>query len=325
MNNKRNNGRICVFGSYNLDIVAKAPRLPKPGESMIANGSNTGPGGKGANQAIAASSIGAKVHYIGKLGDDYYAKMAREHLEQTEIDVLTLFISKTKPTGSALIFVSSENAENMIVVDPGANLTITTSEIAQCLPVIKASDVLLTQLENNVDAIEILIETAFREGVFTILNPAPFQKFNECILSKVDVITPNEIEAFLLTGITILSFESAFEAASILHAKGTKNIIITMGSKGAFLSDTTGTYIIPPYPTVPIDTTGAGDAFSGALAAKIAEGLSLVDACLFASAVASCSVEKNGTSLAMPDILTIEKKMTNNPIIPIKFDPVLRI
>lgn len=293
-------GKVCVFGAFNVDVVARLSRFPRPGESMIAHSSLMGAGGKGANQALAAARAGARVHYIGKIGNDSFGEFARRHLLDSEIDVFTLFESEQKPTGNALIYVSDENGENMIGVDPGANLTVTAEEIGSCLPVIKASDLLLLQLENNAEAIIQLLQYAHDHHIFVILNPAPFQPIPAEFLALADLLTPNATEAELLTGIPVHDLDSARLAARALHGKGIQNVLITLGLEGALLSQSGTAIHIQVYPATPQDTTGAGDAFNGSLAACLAMGETLEDAARFASAYAAVSVERVGAAQSMP-------------------------
>lgn len=305
--------RICVFGSYNVDVVANVPRFPVPGESLIANGSATGPGGKGINQAVAASYSGARVHFIGKVGNDEYGRIAQQYLADVNIDVHTLLRSETEPTGLALIYVAEGNAENMIAVNPGANLDITKKELQQCTAVVEASDILLTQLENNIDALETLISTAHREGVYTIVNPAPYQDVPPHLFAKINLITPNATEATLLTGVEVDSLSSAKQAAKVLHGFGVEDVIVTLGGLGALLSSK-GKYLhIPRFPAKAMDTTGAGDAFNGALAAALSDGSDLLNAAMYAGAYAACAVENRGTAIAMPSRAAALKKLALLP------------
>lgn len=291
-------GKVCVFGSFNVDIVARVKRFPYPGESLIANSSMTSAGGKGANQAVAALKSGANVHYIGKIGEDAFAPFARRYLKSVEFDALTLLTTDKLPTGNALIFVAEGEggAENMISVDPGANMTVTDEEIARCAPSISCADVVLVQLENNISAIEQVISIGRKNDALVILNPAPWQPVDDAILSKVDLVTPNATEAQFMSGIEVTDFDSAGKAADKLHARGCKSVIITMGSQGALLSDGGVKTIIPTFPAQPKDTTGAGDAFNGALAARLANGDSMKNATRFASAYAAVSVERLGAA-----------------------------
>ena len=295
-----NRGTVCVFGSFNLDIVAGMTRFPQPGESLIARNSMMGAGGKGANQAVAALRAGARVHYIGKVGRDDFGTFARRHLDSAGFDAVTLFSTAECPTGNALIYVAGADAENMIAVDPGANMTVTDDEVEQCRPAIAAADILLTQLENNLSAIEKLIGIAKDNGTFIILNPAPFQPVPDSLLAQVDLLTPNATECTLLTGIEVHDVASAKVAAKALHAKGIKALIITLGTQGALLSVAGKTDLVAAFPAVPVDTTGAGDAFNGALASQLAAGAELADAAQFASAYASVCVERAGAASSMP-------------------------
>ncbi|TCL05450.1 ribokinase [Sodalis ligni] len=311
-------GKVCVFGSFNFDVVATLPRFPLPGESLVAKRSMMGPGGKGANQATAAARAGARVHYIGKVGNDEFGKTARRSLEQAGFDVLTLFVSRDAPTGNALIYVAGKNAENMIAVDPGANLTVSEQEVNQCLPALAAADLLLTQLENNLGAIEKMIDVARRNNTYIILNPAPYQPVPERLLAEVDLLTPNATEAGQMTGITVDDRSTALCAAALLHRRGAKNVIITLGIQGALLSETQGQAWIPCFPARPLDSTGAGDAFNGALAARLAAGESLREAALFAAAYAAVCVERAGAAASMPSLEETVARLNQYPDIQIE-------
>lgn len=230
-------GKVCVFGSFNFDMVARVERFPVPGESLVACGSMTSAGGKGANQATAALKAGANVHYIGKIGNDTFGHFARRHLKGVGFNAVTLLVAEEVPTGNALIYVAGNDAENMIAVDPGANMTVTDDEIAGCIPAIGCADVVLVQLENNLSAIEQVVDAAKAAGAFVVLNPAPWQPVEHAFLSKVDLLTPNATEAGLMTGRRVDSLAAAAEAADALHAQGARNVIITLGAKGALLSE----------------------------------------------------------------------------------------
>lgn len=310
---------VCVFGSYNIDVVVKVPRFPNIGESLVGTGSYTGIGGKGVNQAVAASRAGSTVHYIGKVGSDDFSVIAKNYIEKSEIDKVTLLSSQEKPTGKSLIFVTDDNAaDNMIAVDPGANFSISKDEVTVLSKSLGNTELLLLQLENNIDAIENLIESAVSKNLKIILNPAPYQLIDDKFLACIDIVTPNETEIELMTNIKINSFDDAKIAAQKLHDKKITNVIITLGEKGVFLSTENCAFHIPPYPTDPIDTTGAGDAFNGALASELAKGSSLIDACLFANAYAACAVEHKGAAEAMPSRSEALNKMKENIIKPIR-------
>jgi ribokinase len=307
-------GKVCVFGSFNLDVVAVMNRFPMPGESLTAHNSMMGPGGKGANQATAALRAGARVHYIGKVGNDDFGTFARRHLEKTGFDAITLFTCKEKPTGNALIYVAGDDAENMISVFPGANTTVTAAEVSRCQPTVAAADILLVQLENNLNAIQRMIDNARAGGTFVILNPAPWQKVSDALLAKVDLLTPNSTEAMQITGVKVTDFASAQKAAEVMHRKGARQVIITLGMAGALLSTAEQQPLrIPLFPAQPLDTTGAGDAFNGALAARLASGDELPQAALFASAFASLCVERSGAANSMPSYAEALARMQAHP------------
>lgn len=306
-------GKVCVFGSFNLDVVAVMRRFPLPGESLTAHHSMMGAGGKGANQATAALRAGARVHYIGKVGNDDFGIFARRHLEKTGFDAITLFTCKEKPTGNALIYVAGDDAENMISVYPGANTTVTAAEVTRCQPTVAAADILLVQLENNLSAIQRMIDNARASGTFVILNPAPWQKVSDALLAKIDLLTPNSTEATQLSGVTVTDFDSARRAAAVLHRKGARQVIITLGIAGALLSTPDEQQRIPLFPAQPRDTTGAGDAFNGALAARLASGDALPQAARFAAAFASLCVERAGAADSMPSYAEALARLQAHP------------
>ncbi|WBV23577.1 ribokinase [Pantoea piersonii] len=312
-------GKVCVFGSFNLDIVTKMSRFPQPGESLVAHSSMMGPGGKGSNQATAALRAGARVHYIGKVGNDDFGQFARRHLEKTGFDAITLFTCKEKPTGNAMIYVAGDDAENMISVYPGANLTVTTAEVNRCQPTVAAADILLVQLENNLSAIQRMVRNARQAGTYVIVNPAPWQKVSAAFLKNIDLLTPNSTEASQLTGIAVKDYASAQRAAEALHATGVRQLIITLGMQGALLSTEKYLAHIPVYPAQPVDSTGAGDSFNGALAARLAAGEPLEQAALFASAYASVCVERAGAANAMPLYSDAIARMQQYPELTVTF------
>lgn len=293
------NGRVCVLGSFNVDIVARVPRFPEPGESLIASSSHIGPGGKGANQALAAASAGADVHFMAKLGKDMYSEMARQHLRRSPIRALTLLESVEQPTGNAVIYVVEQGGENTVAVCPGANKTLTRQDIDRLRPELAETDLLLLQLENNADALHYALEQASEAGLMRVLNPAPYSPVVREWLPMIDIITPNQSEASQLSGIQITDTRSAGEAARQIVALGARQVIITLGAQGAVVYDGEQLQTIAPFPARVVDTTGAGDAFNGALVAMLARGETLYRAATFASAFASLAVERSGAA-AMP-------------------------
>lgn len=292
----RMSGRVCILGSFNVDIVAKVKRFPRGGESLLAESSSLGPGGKGSNQATAASQAGARVHFVSKVGTDHFSQFACDHLASSAIDSFRLYQSETAPTGNAIIYVSDEDGENMIAINPGANQTITDNEISEMAAQLKESDVLLVQLENNISAILSAIKLAKAMGVTIIMNPAPYsEKVLQC-LPYIDLVTPNETEASQLSGIEVTDIDSAKQAALAIVALGVPQVIITLGAQGALLYQQHQFQIIHAFPALCIDSTGAGDAFNGALAAALAAGQSMQQAATYAAAFASLAVELEGAS-----------------------------
>lgn len=288
------------MGAFNVDIVAKVQRFPQKGETLKALDSFLGPGGKGANQALAASQAGAKVHFVAKVGKDHFSNVAFEHLESSGIQSFTLYQSDSAPTGNALIYVSQSDGENMIAICPGANQTFTDEEVQAIKPQLLAADVLVVQLENNILATLSILKLAKQLGVFTILNPAPYSREVELCLPYVDLITPNETEASEIAGMTICDKSSAIKASERILAKGISQAVITLGANGVVSNDHGKALYWPAFKAVSVDTTGAGDSFTGALAAALSVGQSLSQAVKFAAAFASLAVELEGAS-AMPD------------------------
>ncbi|TCV96617.1 ribokinase [Biostraticola tofi] len=293
-------GKVCILGSFNVDIVAKVERFPKGGESLLALGSALGPGGKGANQAMAASHAGAKVHFVSKVGKDQFSQFAFDHLSSSQIHSFKLYQSEHEPTGNAIIYVSQQDGENMIAIYPGANKTITDEEVIAMQAELSDSEVLLVQLENNFVATLNAMKLAKTLGCLVILNPAPYSSDIVGCLKYVDVITPNETEASLLSGVDVRDLDSAKQAAQKIVALGAERVIITMGSRGALILDNQQFQHIPAFPALSVDTTGAGDAFNGAFAAALAGGQAIAQAATYASAFASLAVEREGAA-NMPD------------------------
>ncbi|QIQ20922.1 ribokinase [Zophobihabitans entericus] len=304
------NGQVCILGSFNVDIVAQVARFPKGGESIMAKKSMIGPGGKGANQAMAASYAEAKVHFVAKVGKDQFSQFAYDHLSSSKIDSFTLYQSDKEPTGNAVIYVSEEDGENMIAIYSGANLTLTDEEIIALEANLKNADILLVQLENNFDAMCNAMKLAKALGVQVILNPAPYSAEVMKALEYIDIITPNETEASFMSGIEITDLDSAKQAAEKIYSLGVQTVIITLGSKGSLIFDGKQHQHIKPFPAVPVDTTGAGDAFNGAFCASLAKGQSTYQAATYASAFASLAVEREGAS-NMPSHQQVLQRMNN--------------
>lgn len=303
---------VCVFGAFNVDIVAKVKRFPQNGETLVAEEITFGPGGKGANQALAAHSAGSKVHFATKVGKDQFNQFARNHFDSCGMESISLYETDQAATGSAVIYVN-DDGENFIAICPGANLLVTDEEVAELLPYLAESKVLLLQLENNFDAIDGVMKLAKVLNLQVILNPAPYSPAVDTMIATADIITPNETEATQISGIEVTDIESAKKAAAVIHQKGAKSVIITMGKQGVVLFNGEKYTYIPAYKAVSVDTTGAGDAFNGALAASLAKGQNLIQATLYATAFASLAVERQGAA-NMPTNAVVEARMLQQQV-----------
>ncbi len=294
--------KIVIVGSYNTDLMSKTPWLPKHGETVLGGPFKLGPGGKGSNQAVAASRLGAEVHFIGCVGEDYFGEIARNNFIKEKINIDYLKISRTNHTGMALILVDDKTAENMIVVAPGANMEINIPLVENARDVIVSAEVVLLQLEISVEIVEYVVKMVYESNkAISILNPAPGKKLERKVWEKVSLITPNRSELELITNRSIVTVEEAEKAAQEVISVGVKNVIVTLGGEGALVVNTDKTTYVPSYRRrYSWDTTGAGDAFNGGLAIALSEGKDLVEATKFANAVAALKVTKIGTAPAMP-------------------------
>lgn len=296
----KSGSKITILGSFVVDLTSRTPHLPVPGETVKGTAFKLGPGGKGSNQGVAAQRAGACVTMITKVGNDVFGKIALDNFTNEKMDTQFIFVDEKYETGTALIIVDENTSENEIVVTPGACEHITMRDLEIAKESIANSDVFLTQLETNLDIVKEAIDFIYEAKVPVILNPAPAHEVPDETLKKIDVITPNEVEAGFLTGVKIDGIDSAKRAAEILLDKGVKNVIITLGSKGVYVMTQNGGKHIEPLKVKAIDTTGAGDAFNGAFAAALAEGRNIFEAAIFGNAAGALSVTKFGTAPAMP-------------------------
>jgi ribokinase len=290
---------IYVVGSSNTDMVVKSHKLPMPGETVMGGNFLMNPGGKGANQALSASRLGGKVNFICKVGNDLFGKQALQQFKREKIGTDFIATDTLLPSGVALINVDNDG-ENCISVAPGANSSLKPSEVILAFEDLTPSDILLIQLEIPLDTVIFSIKTAFEKNVKVILNPAPAQYLPDDVLQCLYLITPNETEAELLTGIRVVNDETAEQASAVLVAKGCRNVIITLGSKGAFLYTENIRKVIPAPAVTAVDTTAAGDCFNGALAVGLSEGMALDEAVSFACKVAAISVTRMGAQSSIP-------------------------
>jgi ribokinase len=309
--------RVTVMGSFVADLAFRIDRLPTWGETRMGQYFKLGPGGKGSNQAVAAARAGApgssKVAFISKLGPDAFGEIARTLYRDEGIDTQFVF-STPNPTGAAGILIDAVKGENAIVVVPGASFELTPAEVDQAAELIAASAIFVTQLELPLPVVEHGLRLAHTHGVLTILNPAPATPLPETIYPFCDYLTPNESEAATLTGIPVTDLASAEKAAIALLNRGVRNVIITLGGQGALIKTPTLTQHVLPIDAGPvIETTGAGDAFNGGLAAGLAEGRSLIEATTFASALAGISVTRPGAAPSMPHRPEIDALLRRSP------------
>lgn len=288
---------ITVFGSFALDLASRADHLPGPAETVVGSAFAMGPGGKGSNQGVAAHRAGADVRMVTKVGDDVFGKIALDFYHTEGMSTDLIFVDKEKETGTALIMVDEVTGQNQILMVPGACGNITDEDIERAASAIRSSCVLLTQLEINLDANWKAIDIAHKAGVKVVLNTAPARMVDDAILSKVDVLTPNEVEASVLTGVQVKTTD---DAAQVLQRKGVGDIVITMGAQGAYVRSGGSENILPRLNVTAVDTTGAGDAFNGALVTALAEGLDLFAAAEFANAAGALSVTRKGAAVAAP-------------------------
>ena len=291
--------RILVIGSSNTDMVIKTEKLPVPGETILGGTFLMNPGGKGANQAVAAARLGGKVTFISKRGNDLFGNQAVGLLMREGIHTQHIIKDMELPSGVALITVDS-TGENSIVVAPGSNGNLLQEDIPTTVFEAGKYEILLLQLEIPISTVEYSAVAASEKGIKVILNPAPAQKLSDNLLKHIWLITPNETEAEIITGVRITDIPSAQKAAESIRERGVKNVIITMGEAGAYINSKNFTGLIPGIKVTPVDTTAAGDVFNGALAVAISEGKALNEAVVFANKAASISVTRMGAQASAP-------------------------
>lgn len=290
---------IVVIGSSNTDMVVKTSRFPRPGETIIGGAFFLFPGGKGANQAVAAARLDGRVTFIGKVGDDLFGRQALEGFRQEGIIVDHIAVDPKEASGVALITVDAAG-ENQIVVAPGANSTLTPEDIRHAVTALAPAAILLLQLEIPLATVAFAVEQASRLGKKVILNPAPAQALPDELLSSLFLITPNETEAEILTGVAVTDDASARRAAEALLAKGVQHVVITLGARGAFYCSAEQSFLLAPEKVDPVDTTAAGDVFNGALAVGLAEELDWHAAIALANRAAAISVTRMGAQASAP-------------------------
>jgi len=306
------NKRITVIGSYNTDLVSKAPHLPRPGETVLGGPFKMGPGGKGSNQAVCSARLGAEVYFIGCVGNDNFGEMAKDFLLKENIKIDYLKVTDKTHTGIALIIVDDKTGENMIVVAPGANMEVTIEQIKDLKDVIMNSDIILLQLEIPIETVSYILDlVSKKEKPLSILNPAPARILDKDIIGKADIVTPNRNELEVISGIKIETLEDVKKASREVISYGVKGVIVTLGKDGAFVVWDREYKHVPSFKVEAVDTTGAGDAFNGGLAVALSEGKDLISSVIFANAVSGLSVTKMGAALSMPYREEVEKFLKN--------------
>jgi ribokinase len=300
--------RIVVIGSCNTDMVIKTDRLPTPGETVLGGTFLMNAGGKGANQAVTAARQGGQVTFISKTGNDVFGKQSVELYNAEGINTDFIFSDPKNPSGVALITVDS-HGENCIVVASGANGSLSKADIESAREEIGRASFVLMQLEIPIETVEYAAEVARNKGVSVILNPAPARNLSEKLLKCLYVITPNEHEAEMLSGIKVTDWASAKKAADIISAKGVSNVVITMGAQGAFVKEADQYFTVEATRVIAIDTTAAGDSFSGSFCVGLAEGKTIKEAVQVATRVAAITVTRMGAQSSIPyrnEVLLLE-------------------
>ncbi len=294
---------IVVVGSLNMDLVVRLPKIPKPGETLLGGVFNTYPGGKGANQAVAASRLGGHVSMIGCVGDDSFGRELVANLSTEGVDTSHVFVQPNVSSGVALIQVDDQ-AQNSIAVASGANFRLSSEYVEKAMQAIEKIDVVVMQLETPLETIYTAARVAHQRGAKVILNPAPAQVLENDLLQLVDYLIPNEYEIATMTGFQIQNITDTDQAAQQLLSKGVKNLIVTLGNKGSviFEGNTNNSVDIPAWKVQAVDTTAAGDCFIGAFAVGLSKEKSVKDAAALASAAAAISVTRLGAQPSLPKI-----------------------
>ncbi|WP_219589976.1 ribokinase [Aeromonas salmonicida] len=291
--------RLVVLGSVNADHVLRVPHFPCPGETLTGHSYQVVPGGKGANQAVAAARLGAPVSFIARIGDDAIGQQMRQGFEQDGIDVSAVELDETLPTGIAIIYVSDEG-ENSIGISAEANGALSPAMVKRHEAMIADAHTLLLQLEVPLESVFEAAKLARSHGTRVVLNPAPARPLPAELLALVDLITPNQTEAELLTGVKVSDDASAAQAADRFHQMGISDVMITLGSQGVYCSNARQQQLIPGFRVEAVDTTAAGDTFNGALLAAELAGADFNAAVRFAHGAAALSVTKFGAQSSIP-------------------------
>ena len=297
--------KICVVGSLNMDLVVNVENMPKKGQTLIGSDFKEVPGGKGANQAVAMARLGGDVTMIGKVGTDSFGQTLIDSLKKDNVNT-TYIYKEDGSTGVAMITVD-KNAENSIVVAPGANFKMGKNDIDNNIDAIKDSDIVVVQLETPIETIKYALKVSKELGKYTILNPAPAVKLEDSIIENIDLLTPNETELEILSGTSIKCEDDILKAAKIMIKKGVKELIVTLGSKGSLYINKEKFTFKKSYKVDALDTTAAGDSYTGALAVSFSKGETVDEAMDFASRVGALCVTKEGAQSALSTLQEVKE------------------
>jgi ribokinase len=292
--------RITVVGSYATGLTMKVERLPSTGETVLGTGYRVDYGGKGSNQAVGSARLGAKVSFVARIGKDAFGEMALGLYDDEGIDAAHIKQTAGAPTGVGFIMVETVSGNNCIVIDPGANELLTADDVSDCGAAFKSTSVMLTQLEIPVATAEAALRLGRQAGAITVLNPAPVRPLRPSVLQSVDVLTPNQVEAKVLTGRRPDEVAEPEQLAFELIRSGVKQVVMTLGERGALVVTSSSAKHVPAILVSAVDTTGAGDAFNAGLATALASGAGLEAAVQFAVVTGGLAVTKEGVIPSLP-------------------------
>ncbi|VAW33634.1 Ribokinase [hydrothermal vent metagenome] len=305
--------KIVVVGSLNMDLIARSPHIPALGETVLGSDFSTAAGGKGANQAVAAARLGAQVTMVGCVGGDDYGRQLLTSLQADGVDTQFVCVASNTHTGIALITVD-DAGENSIVVVSGANWQLTQADVAAAEAAIAAADMLMLQLESPLDVVVFAAKLAARHDVPVLLNPAPARPLPTNLLVNINYLIPNESEAALLADCAVDDMNGVETAVSRLRQSGAANIIITMGSQGAYLHSDESSLMVPAFSVQPVDTTAAGDAFVAGVAVAVGEQRPLAEAVCFATAVGALATTQHGAQPSLPMRTAVQQLLNESKL-----------
>lgn len=304
--------KIAILGSINVDTTYHVERFPQPGETISAISKSSAPGGKGANQAVAAARSGAKTYFVGKVGDDNEGKFMLEALREEHVDTDCIVVDKVHGTGTAMVTLDV-NGQNHIMVYGGANQALLKEDLENTDKVLDSVDFLISQFETPQDVTAAAFKEAKNHGVITFLNPAPAHEIDSEVLKYTDIIAPNETESAILTGIKLNGEDSMLKTAEYFADKGVDNLLITLGSRGVFYSTSNGHGLVPAFKVKAVDTTAAGDTFVGAMASQLHTNLdNIEEALVYGQRASSLTVQKMGAMPSIPFGDQVEEALNEN-------------